>query len=135
MERCNRHRRMVLATMAIAAAHFWLGCIGLLGRLNYTVPSSQEIIEIAASTGFWVPAHFASGALLLVGIKVGGGLESRACSVSVMTMGVWAFFNLMWGLTVISPVSLAPPGLACLAIVGGQLLADAWGRGRYDKGR
>jgi hypothetical protein len=50
-------------------------------------------------------------------------------------MFTWAFFNLLWGLSTVRPVSLAGPGLALVAAAGEQLLARRWARGTYDKGR
>ena len=50
---------------------------------------------------------------------------------------MWAFFTLLWGVTAISPVSLASPGLAAFAALGTQILAHAWMREaeRREKGR
>ena len=136
-------RGATIATAAVALGHFYLGVLGLLGRLSYTQPSRHDLLEFAQRDHFWGPVHLVIALLLLVGLKhpslldatVGrvrrdyhGVAESWLCNVSFTALLVWGFFNLLAGLTAIKPVALGAPGLAMIVALGAHLLSNAWMR-------
>jgi hypothetical protein len=137
------YRTRVVGTLLAAGAHAYLSLIGAMDLLNYTVPTRYVIVDQVASEHYWVWIH-AIVAILLVAVLRRPMLRrtpeslpvaSIACNIAFAMMFTWAFFNLLWGLSTVRPVSLAGPGLALVAAAGEQLLARRWARGTYDKGR
>lgn len=138
MQAAARRTTRIAATFAVAAAHAYLVLVGLFDRLNYTQPSQYEIVERAASNHVWVGIHAVLTVALLVGLWHNRGWEWRVCSASAGFMGAWAFFNLLWGLSAVAPVSLAAPGLAAFVAFGAHVLSTAWLRASkesHNKGR
>lgn len=131
---CSR----TVGTLSTALAHLLLGYLGFVGLLNYTVRTGDPVLEQAASAGIWRWAHLLVG-LGLIGLLFAGRPSwlSRGHNLSTMTLGVWSFFMLLWGLSAERPVTLAVPVLGLFAVVGTQILAHAWMREaeRHDKGR
>jgi hypothetical protein len=143
MPTASHYRARVAGTLGAAGAHSYLATIGSLGLLNYTVPTEYSLIDEVAAEPYWAWIH-AVVALALVGSlwrptwkPLGGDLPvtAIACSLGFAMMFSWAFFNLLWGLSTVRPVSLAGPGLALIVAAGEQLLANAWTRGIHNKGR
>ena len=131
---CSR----VVGTVTVAIVHLLLGYLGFVGLLNYTVRTGDPALEQAASAGVWRWAHTLVGLTLLILLVLERpSWLSRGHSVSTMTLGVWSFFMLLWGLSAERPVTLAVPVLGLFAVVGTQILAHAWMREaeRHDKGR
>lgn len=143
----NHHRGRVFATLCVAGAHGYLSLLGFTRLLNYTVPTEYAVLEQVAAQDTWAWVHAGVALLMVVALarphvkpKIGNHVSyltaiALACNVGFAFMFSWAFFNLLWGLTVDRPVSLAGPGLAFAVALGEQLLANAWTRGTHDKGR
>ncbi len=132
MQAKTRRASRIAATLALVGLHLYLTIIGTFDRLNYTVPTRYRLIEEAADSEIWVGIHLTIAVSLLVGLWHNRGWEWRACSVSAGFMGAWAFFNLLWGLSVVSPVSLAAPGLAAFAAFGAHVLGLGWLRANEE---
>lgn len=147
MPTAAHHRSRVVTMSLVAGAHGYLAAIGFTGLLNYTVPTQYEFLEEVAAEAYWSWVHLACAAVLLAALlaptyrpRIGPWtselpLAALACSVGFALLTSWALFNLLWGLSAVRPVSLAGPGLALVVALGEQLLAHAWTRGTYDKGR
>lgn len=143
----SHHRGRVLATLCVAAAHVYLSVLGFTGYLSYTSPTKYEVLAQVAAQDTWAWVHAGVALLFFVTLarphfrpaigKHTSYLTSiaLACNIGFALMFSWAFFHLLWGLTVERPVSLAGPGLAFAVALGEQLLANAWTRGTHDKGR
>lgn len=136
------HQSRVFATLGAAMAHGYLATIGSAGYLNFTVPSEYPLLHLMASSHVWTWIHAGVTVVLLSSLHkpykpcwLGTNRAAAACSVGFATMFIWAFFNMLWGLSTISPVSLAGPGLAFAVAAGEQLLAHAWNRGAPTKDR
>lgn len=139
----EHHRLRLFGTLGAIVAHTYLAAIGTVSLLNYTVPSRYSILAEVASDDLWTWLHAICAVVLLVGLHnptrripyFGNRLIAVACSLGFAFMLTWAFFNLVWGLTAVSPVSLAGPGLAIVVAAGEQMLAYAWNRGALTKDR
>lgn len=141
------HRTRVFSTAAAAGAHGYLATIGALGLLNYTVPTPYAVLEEIAAESYWFWIHAVCSILLLASLRAPYAhprirnwyaevpYAVIACQIGFTMMFCWALFNLLWGLSVERPVSLAGPGLAFIVAAGEQILANAWMRGSHDKGR
>lgn len=147
MPTAAHHRGRQLATLGAAGAHTYLGVIGLLDLLNYTVPTPYAVLEQIASEKYWAWIHIGCAVILVCSLghpyhrprikkwRSDLPFASVACGIGFTMMFVWALFNLLWGLSTVRPVSLAGPGLAFIVAFGEQLLANAWVRGTHDKER
>lgn len=147
MPTAGHHRSRVITTTLVAAAHGYLALIGFTGLLNYTVPTKYEFLEEVAAEPYWSWTHLICGTVILASLiaptyrpKIGPWtselpLAALACALGFALLTSWALFNLLWGLSAVRPVSLAGPGMALVVALGEQLLAHAWTRGTYDKGR
>lgn len=139
----EHHRLRILGTLGAIAAHVYLAAIGTVSLLNYTVPSRYQILGEVASDDLWTWIHAGCATLLTLALFFphlrvpprGNRFPAVACSVGFAFMLTWAFFNLIWGVSAISPVSLAGPGLAIVVAAGEQMLAYAWNRGALTKDR
>ena len=136
------HRARTFATVGAAAAHGYLAILGFIGSLDFTVPSEYALLHELAGAHLWAWVHGAVALLLLTALgkpyqmcRIGTVRASVACSIGFALMLIWAFFNLLWGLSTVRPVSLAGPGLAFIVAAGEQLLAHAWNRGALTKDR
>lgn len=136
------HRSLGVATVFAAAAHGYLSILGMLGFLNYTVPTRYELLDEVASATLWAWLHGITAVILIASLanpcwrvhRFDAPIAAVVTSVGFAFMFVWAFFNMLWGLTTIRPVSLAGPGLAFSVAVGEQLLANAWNRWGQNEG-
>lgn len=147
MPTAGHYRSRVVTTAVVACAHCYLAMIGFTGLLNYTVPTRYQFLEEIGAEQYWSWIHLACAAVLLASLtaptyrpKLGSWtselpLAALACALGFALLTSWALFNLLWGLSTVRPVSLAGPGLALVVALGEQLLAHAWTRGTYDKGR
>lgn len=143
MPTAAHHRARVVATVGAGAAHAALSFLGAVDLLNYTVPTRYELIDQVAAQPLWTWIHAIIAILLWLTLfrpyarwrGDGTRVMSIACSVAFAAMSTWAFFNLMWGLSTVRPVSLAGPVMAFVVAAGEYLLANAWTRGTHDKGR
>lgn len=141
MPTAAHHRARVAGTLGAAGAHTFLATIGALDLLNYTVPTKYELVDQVAAEGHWALAHAIIAVVLVVSLRWGEWrrtphsmpVPAIACSAAFAIMFTWAFFNLLWGLSAVRPVSLAGPGLAFIVAAGEHLLATAWNRGTYNK--
>lgn len=137
------HRARVAGTLGAAAAHGYLAVLAATGYLNYTVPTRYRLIDEIASDFLWLWIHAAVVMILLLSLRrptwqprwPDAPIAAIACSIAFSAMATWAFFNLLWGLSTVRPVSLAGPGLALVVAAGEHLLANAWIRGTHNKGR
>jgi hypothetical protein len=137
------HRSRVIGTAGAALAHIYLAVLGTIGYLNYTVPTRYEFLYIVADQWAWSWIHGAIAMFLLASLLapyrrvpvLETTLAQIACSCAFAVMLTWAFFNALWGLSTIRPVSLAAPGLAIIVAVGEQVLAHAWNRGATTRDR
>ena len=137
------HRRArIFGTVGAAVAHGALAILAQLELLEYTVPTRYPLIDEVASDWVWAWIH----ALIALGLLVSLKYQDRprrdvdsapwpavACSVAFAAMVTWAFFNLLWGLSAVRPVSLAGPVLAFVVGAGEHLLAAAWNRGSHNR--
>ena len=137
------HRARTAGTIGAAASHGYLAILASNELLNYTVPTRYRLVDEIASDFLWGWMHLLAMLLLIVAawrphMWYGGrhiNFAAIACSLGFAFMGTWAFFHLLWGLSATRPVSLAGPGLAFVVAAGEHLLAAAWRRGTYNKGR
>jgi hypothetical protein len=137
------HRARVVGTLGAATAHGTLAYLGTQDLLNYTVPTRYSLIDQVASEHAWAWIHLTAAVLMLLSLRWGEWkrnenalpLPAIACSIGFALMFTWGFFNLLWGLSAIRPVSLAGPVLALIVAAGEHLLASAWNRGSHAKGR
>lgn len=143
----GHHRSRVIGTVGAAAAHTYLSVLGLFDYLNFTVNTRYGGLHEAADEEAWAWIHLGVAVFLISSlawsyhrVRLRGPWEEMtitavACSVGFAAMFTWAFFNFLWGLTTIRPVSLAGPGLAFAVAAGEQLLAHAWNRGALTRDR
>lgn len=135
------HRSRVAATVGAATAHAYLSLIGVHGYLDYTVATRYTLLEEVAGQHVWAWIHGAVTVILLLTLfdPYRRVRETPvifiACSMAFAAMLIWAFFNMLWGLSTVRPVSLAGPGLALVVAAGEQLLAHAWNRGASTRDR
>lgn len=135
------HRARIAATLGAAGAHLYLSVLGSIGFLNYTVETRYTLLNDVAADFLWAWIHGAV-ALLLVASLLKSHTRFRemavpaiACNIGFAAMFTWAFFNFIWGMSTVRPVSLAGPGLAFAVAAGEQLLANAWNREDSTKER
>lgn len=129
--------------MVVAVAHLYLAALGAVGNLNYTVPSRYTLLQEVANDHLWAWLHALAAVVLLSSLRHPyrhlQGFDSPratiASSFGFSIMAIWAFFNMLWGVSSIRPVSLAGPGLAFIVAIGEQLLAHAWSRGALIRDR
>ena len=135
------YRASVAATLGAATAHLYLSVLGFIGFLNYTVGTTYELLNQVAADFLWAWIHGAVALVLVTSLFKAHtrfremSLPALACNIAFAAMFTWAFFNLIWGLSTVRPVSLAGPGLAFAVAAGEQLLANAWNRKASTKER
>lgn len=147
MPTAGHHRARVVSTVGAAAIHAYLAILGWVGLLDYTVPTQYEVLQQIAAQDYWSWIMIGCSVFLLVSLRAPYKhvtfrrhtselpLAAVACNTGFTMLFVWAFFNLVWGLSAQRPVSLAGPGLAFAVSFGELVLATAWTRGSHDKGR
>lgn len=115
----------MVMTMAVGIACAYLGIIGVFGRLNFTVLTTVDMLRIIVNSNLW-----SAGFLIVAGFiwatLVMNRLQHQAMQLAFAVMAPWAMFDLLWGLSTESPVSLAAPGLAVVVAVIAQALALSW---------
>ncbi|HQW88953.1 MAG TPA: hypothetical protein PK478_03830 [Nitrospira sp.] len=115
--------------------------LGFIGFLNYTVGTTYELLNQVAADFLWAWIHGAVALVLVASLFKAHtrlremSLPALACNIAFAAMFTWAFFNFIWGLSTVRPVSLAGPGLAFAVAAGEQLLANAWNRKASTKER
>lgn len=133
-------RARLIGTVGAAVAHGALAILAGLDLLDYTVPTRYPLIDLVAGDHVWIWIHSLVAILLLVSLhwrhRPRAAVDHMpwpavACSIAFAAMVTWAFFNLLWGLSALRPVSLAGPVLAFIVGAGEHLLATAWNRGSH----
>lgn len=117
-------------TWALAFVPVWFSALAFLDLLSFTQPSEYEVIERAADSSLWGWVFGLAGLAMVAGLlhkpERHHRAISRLCSFIAASLGAWAFFTLLWGLTTSFPVSLAVFGPAVFSVVGAQVLAVSW---------
>lgn len=115
-----------------------LGCLQILfagfafiDRLNPTVASSYQIVDIFVDTKFWAGIYMLSGFLTIVAVRR-PDIRALAMALTAATFGVWGLLCTIKSLTTITPiaytVSVAVMGLGWVA----YKLCIIWGIMTFD---
>lgn len=121
-----RQSRIYL-TMVVATSHFFLMLLGVFGRLSYSVPSRYVFLLQTLTNPLWVILHGVCFLALIIALYKNKG-QVTALGAATGVMGSWAFLDLLWGLTTLTPVSLPGPILAGAIATLSYLLTNSWAR-------
>lgn len=115
-------------TLTVAMSHIVLACLGLFGRLSYSIPSRYPLILDVMNSTIWVWLHLIVGVVLIISLAL-NKKEVSALAASTGVMGAWSFLSMLWGLsTVDSPVSLTGPTMGAMITILSYLLTQSWAR-------
>lgn len=112
-------------SIAVGLACAYLGIVGIFGRLNYTVPTTVDMLRSIVNSNLWTAGFLVVAGFVWAAIAT-NRLQHQAMQLAFAVIAPWGVFNLLWGLSSERPVSLAAPGLALVVAVIAQALALAW---------
>ena len=121
-----RQSRIYL-TMVVATSHFFLMLLGLFDRLSFSVPSRYILLLQTLTNPLWIVLHGACFLAIIISLYRNRG-QVTALGAATGVMGSWAFLDLLWGLTTLTPVSLPGPILASGIASLSYILTISWAR-------
>lgn len=135
MDAGAKRRARLAATAVVGAGNAAMAGLGLVDRLQFTVPTNLEFLALAANNTLWIWLLSAS-ALATWASVLYNRWHVPATAAATGVIGAWSFLNLLWGLNSVRPVSLAGPVLGTVVTALGYILTWLWARSdEHAKGR
>lgn len=97
-------RHLVGIVGALGGLQVLFAIFAALGRLNPTVASAYELVDIFVDTKFWAGIYLISGCITLMAVRR-PDIRALSMALSAATFGVWGLLCIVKSLTTILPVA------------------------------
>lgn len=97
-------RHLVGVVGALGALQIVFAAFAAIGRLNPTVASVYDLVDVFVDTKFWAGIYLVSGLITLMAVRR-SNIRALSMALSAATFGVWGLLCLIKSFTTVIPVA------------------------------